>query len=425
MSIAVRPHTKLLAALVAAGAVAAAPTVVTTVHTTPVLSGIDVQPVSFVTDALYSFGDVVNAATNAAVIATDAALGLNFYLDDYDFGAGLPFNPVFAGLAAIQNPGEIGSLLSYAAQAYLNPSGNYPYYTYPYYANDLVLQQLVDILPSSLATPISNAINGVADGIDNVLANLSDPTAGADAMNALYSTVLGRLVYAAQYSLSIPVGLAGQVAYYAAYLPGDLEATVESAIKNPAAIPGLLSNLAYNLLSPTLGDGLLGNVVYTLVKPLFFLPAPIGESSLNAGDGLAWNVYQGFVDVVNNLLSFLPTPVSPAPFGAARSAAALAPAAAAEAEGSSVPQAKAASPHRQQSAASVRADAAPAKSAAAGKATASDVDAETPSTEGSSDSPVVKSRGADSSSSSARSSKADAGSSRAGHADRAARKGAA
>ena len=94
-------------------------------------------------------------------------------------------------------------------------------------------------------------INGFADGINDAFASLPDPTAGYRLrMWEQYNTPIGRLIYAAQDAIALPVTLGVAVAYYLAYLPANLEATVESAIQNPADIPGLLSNLVYDALDP-------------------------------------------------------------------------------------------------------------------------------------------------------------------------------
>jgi hypothetical protein len=334
-----RPHTKFAAVLLAAGMVATAPAVVGAgPETLPVLSNVAVQPASFVTDALNGLGDVVSAAADAFLIGTDFALGLNYYWDDSDFGWGVPINPVFLASAFVENP---GSALSYLLQTYLNPSNNYVnpndnteyYYAYPWYVKSSIIEPLVNLLPASLASALNGAINGFADGINDAFASLPDPTAAINHMWEQYNTPIGRLIYAAQDVIALPVTLGVAVAYYLAYLPANLEATLESAIQNPADIPGLLSNLVYDALAPNLYDGLLGNLSYNLLKPLFFLPAPIGESGFGMQDGLAYSVYQGFATAVSGLLSYLPTPITPTPFpfpaaaapAAAKSADAAAP----------------------------------------------------------------------------------------------------
>ncbi|MCX2934787.1 hypothetical protein ORI20_31465 [Mycobacterium sp. CVI_P3] len=323
MFVASRPRTKLAAALLAAGVIATAPAVVgATPETLPTFSGDGVRNASFVTDALYSFGDVVSAAVSAVEIGTDLALGLNYYWDDTDFGYGVPINPVFWAAAFVDNP---GSALSYLLQTYLNPSDNYVdpsnpmtyYYAYPWYVKADVLTPLVNVLPASLATAINDAINNVADGINDAFTNLPDPTAAIDSVWLQYNTPIGRLIYAAQDAIALPVTLSVAVAYYLAYLPADVEATVESAIQNPADIPGLVSHLIYGALDPNLYDGLLGTLTYNLVKPLFFLPSPIGESGFGMQDGLAYSAYSGFVSAVSGLLSNLPAPITPTPFPAA------------------------------------------------------------------------------------------------------------
>ena len=330
MSVALRPHTKLAAALMTAGVVAAGPTVTgTSPEALPVLSNVAVHPTSLITDALYGAGDVVSAVADTFLIGTDLALGLNYYWDDSDFGYGVPTNPLFFAVAAAQNP---GSALSWLAQTYLNPSDNYANYSYPWYFKSAVIEPLVGLLPAALSSPVLDAINGVANSINVALSSLPDPTPAVDSLWYQYDTVAGSALYALQSAIALPVTLLTAATYYLAYLPATVEATVESAIRQPADIPGLVSNLVWDALDPNLYGGLLGNVSYNLFKPAFFLPAPIGDTSIGAHDGLAYNAYQGFANAVTGLLSLLPTPVAPTPFAAAASSATSAAASPAAAE---------------------------------------------------------------------------------------------
>jgi hypothetical protein len=327
MTISVRPRTKLLAALMAAGVVAAGPTLTDAGSTSlPALSHAAVQPASFITDALLNAGEVVAAAANTVSIGADALLGLNYSYDNSDYGVGVPFNPLFAAAIALQDPTQIGSLLSYVTQLYTNPSDDYAYYTYPWYLKAYVLESLTALLPAPLDASATDALNAIADGINNVLSGLPDPTAAAEAMAALYNSDLGNAIYAGQLAIAAPVNVAVDAAFYLGYLPADLEATVEASLQNPANIPGLISNLIWNAFGPSLYGGLLGNVAFNLVNPALYLPAPIGGTG-----GLVDNAYSGFVDGVTNLLNtVLPAPISPydstdLPDAKAASAAADAP----------------------------------------------------------------------------------------------------
>ena len=313
MSSAVRPHTKLAAAMLAAGVVAAAPTALGAApDALPVLNGMGVRPVSFVTDALYSAGDAVAAVTNAIEIGVDSVVGLNYYWDDSDYNFGVPVNPVSLALAALQNP---GSAVSYLAQLLLNPSDSYANYTYPWYFKVAVVEQLVNILPAPLSAQIIGAINNLADGINTFFAaNLPDPTPTVDYLAGVYSGQPGWSVYALQNALAVPTQVLSALTYYVAYLPANLEATVESAIQTPADIPGLLSNLVYDALDPDLYDGLLGNLAWIVTKPFYSLPSPISD--------VVDNFYTGFTTAVSGLLSNLPTPIAPTPFPSAAVSAA-------------------------------------------------------------------------------------------------------
>jgi hypothetical protein len=82
-----------------------------------------------------------------------------------------------------------------------------------------------------------------------------------------------------------------------------LNSTVESMLRDPSQLPGLKSNLVYNVAYTV--DG----VVYNLVRPLIDLPAPIGYSSTS--DGLVYKTCKGFSDSLDKVLSYLPTPVTP------------------------------------------------------------------------------------------------------------------
>jgi hypothetical protein len=321
MTVSVRPRTKLLASLLAAGVVAATSAVTVPGHDAlPALSNAAVRPASFITDTLYSLSDAVDAATAAAEIAVDAGLGLNYYWNGSDIGVGVPFNPLFAAAIALQNPSQIGSVLSYVTQLYTNPSWNdYPYYTYPSYFNSIVLQPLANLLPAPIGPAIVDALNNVADGINTAFQNaLPDPTAAVDAMAALYDTTAGRLAYSTQLGIAaVPYVIAG-AAYWAGYLPALVEASVESALAHPADIPGLVSNLIYYTVDPW--SGLLSNLTYPFANAAYYAPSPIGYTGTS--DGLVWSAYTSLNDGFESLLnSVLPTPIEPTPFASAAAAA--------------------------------------------------------------------------------------------------------
>jgi hypothetical protein len=289
----VRPHTKLAAALVAAGVVsAAAITGVPENRALPVLN-IDVAKTSVITDVLEGFGDAVNGVASGLAWIGDGA-------------ASLPFDATYAIAVAAQDPSSAPNVLSWLVQRYVNPSINYPNFTYPYQVKVDSIEPLAALLPSALGDAIINGVNGISDAINDALAVL--PGAIPDSLvDQFQSTDIGRLVLAANLAATAPGWMLYSTAYYLGYLPADLEATFESAIQDPSEIPGLVSNLVYGLLSPS--GSLFGDLLFYASQPLTTLPGPIGELATNAVNAIA--------DSVDNLLSLLPTPISPTPFPSA------------------------------------------------------------------------------------------------------------
>ncbi|CAN5512029.1 hypothetical protein BH09ACT7_BH09ACT7_58430 [soil metagenome] len=298
MTISVRPRTKMLAALMAAGVVVAGtPAVTMAEHSAlPALSTVAVQPASLITDALYSFGDAVYAGTWAIGIPVDAVISA-------------PFDAIFSAAGALEDPQAIGSVLSFLAQRYLNPADDYPYYSYPWDFNANVLETLAGLLPYPLSQAAIDSLTAVADGIGNVLSVLPDPTTGADLFdyNRL-DTFLGSALYATQLGLLAPVYALANTATWLGYEPAVVAETIEAAFQNPADIPGLVSNLVYGVLDPD--DGLLGQVAWPFVNAASYAPPPLGWSDTN--DGLALNAYGAFSAAVNAVLgAVLPTPIVP------------------------------------------------------------------------------------------------------------------
>lgn len=309
MNATVRPlPTKLAAAFLAAGVISTGALIAPDKAPLPVVSA-DVANASVITDALYRLGDVVNGAAYGYAITQDA-------------GSSLPFDVATAFAIAAQNPTLAPSLLSWLVNRYANPSYDYGYpsegtgyFTYPTYFRNYSLEVIAGALPFPLgpagADPglINNAANAIGQAVGGFLGGvLPNPAGGLAATDAFWATDIGKTVVAANLAVTAPVWALYSTAFYLGYLPADLEATFESAIRNPTEIPGLLSNLAYDLLS---SDGLVGFLIDDFSAPLRALPGPIGVlaenlvASLNAG--------------IDNLLSVLPAPIEPTPFPSATS----------------------------------------------------------------------------------------------------------
>lgn len=296
MTVTVRSHTKLAAAFLAAGVVAAASPgwVPLAEKAAPVVSSQAVQSASVVTDLLFNFGTMVSGATTIVEAPIEAAL----WSPDYAFST---------LVLSLRNPAIIGSLLSFVAQQYTNP-------LYGGFASYGVggLTDITSVLPPPIGTWLTGAVNGTAGRIGSLLDALPDPTAGSDAFyDFVNNNFVGNIVDDINWLALAPLYSITATVRYLGYLPYDLEATLESALRYPSEIPGLLSNLVRGLVEPY--NGLLGQIVDSFVAPLTYLPfvgAPIEA------------VYTAIANGVEKLLDLLPAPIAPTPFLATSSAAA-------------------------------------------------------------------------------------------------------
>jgi hypothetical protein len=317
MQVSVRPYTRMSAALLAAGVVAAAaPVVATPGHgAIPAISNVAVHPASFITDSLLNFGDAVNTGASAVAIPADMIMSL-------------PFDAFYAlaigGGALLQSDPDAelaGSVASWLVQRYLNPSDNYSQYSYPWDLKANVLAPIAGALPAPLDASVISALNGAADAINAALSALPDPTKGASAVSDYWlNTATGTQLRATQLVLLAPVYALAYAVTWAGYLPAEVEAAVEHAIAKPADIPGLISNLVNLTLNPNrdpetgVAYGLLGGVVTPFVDAGSWLSAPIGDTVNYDGSvtsGLATKSYDTVTTVINGLLNLLPAPVSP------------------------------------------------------------------------------------------------------------------
>jgi len=299
MTATVRPHTRLASALLAAGVVAtASPLIQVPERAVPSVSFAAVQPTSVVTDVLNNVGDVVYGATWAL---SAPIYGL----------VSLPWNAVYALTTAVKDPALIPSVLSYVAQIYFNPDSTSGGTAYGVKEG---LLEIISTLPNPLGTWAAGTVNTFSALVDGLFSAFPDSTAGGDVFEDLaYYLTPGRALFAVRQALVAPVEIIADVLTWLGYLPGQLEATLESAIRAPAEIPGLFSNLVRSVVD--LNTGVLGWVVRDLVRPLRYLPDPIGDTLANGYFGLAQQWHMAQTVAVGNLLdALLPAPVTPTPF---------------------------------------------------------------------------------------------------------------
>jgi hypothetical protein len=332
-SSAVRPHTKLAAAMLAAGIVSGATVVAMPEQHLPTVTA-DVANASFVTDALRNFGLFVNYGAGGAAVATEGALAL-------------PFDAALGLVAAQNNPSASTGIVSDLINRYVNPSPKFTTdFTYPELLLHYYLPQIASMLPFPLgpnatdAGVIMNIANAYSDAVNDALKNLPDAAAGRDALLAASSTDIGQVIGAAKTAAWAPVTIALSTVAYLGNLPATLEASVENAIRQPDQLPGLMSNLVYGLLNtstPGMSKGFLVQLFDQIIAPIQAMPAPIG--GLNS---FVEQIHDSVYGAINNFLAGLPAPVTPVAFGdePAASSAPGGSAAASTASPSAVPAAR-------------------------------------------------------------------------------------
>lgn len=299
MSVTVRPHTKMMSAVLAAGVVvAAAPAWVPEAQeAAAAVSTQAVQPAGFISDLLWNVGRTANGIGSSILIPIDALITL-------------PFDAFSALLVGLQTSEYRADLASWLANRYLNPSDLYADegpYTYPNAFKNWGLEDAIALLPPSAQVAITAFVNGIADRINGVLGDLADPITGEYVMQAFWGSGLGRVAESLRGVFVAPLWAVSDVVNYAGYLPYELFSTLEAAVQDPRDIPGLISNVAWRLLGP---DGLVGDLIYDFSYPLTNLPGLVGQISTQVRDVI--------YNVLARVLSILPAPISPWSSAAAR-----------------------------------------------------------------------------------------------------------
>lgn len=300
--------TRLAAAALTAGVVVAGSAIGTTERVQPIIEA-KVVNTSLITDFFGSVGWFVQGAAGSVAIPIDAVVSL-------------PFDALTAIAVSVQHPDYVPSVLSWLVNRYANPAESYPYYTYPWdfktnALGDIALAFPYPLGPSGTQPGLINSIvDGIANTIGGALSGLPDPAAGAAGADAFWATTAGRILTSVNNLPLAPVWALWDVTDYAGFLPYNVVATIESAIKSPQAIPGLISNLIYGLLGSDAQGGLAGYLINDLSYPLTTLPGPVGQFATN----VVANLQQG----LDNLLANLPAPVPPNVL-AAKTAAGAAP----------------------------------------------------------------------------------------------------
>jgi hypothetical protein len=303
-------------AIVGASVLAATPTLATPPDMkalNPAISHADVNPASFITDLVEGFNTVSVAGGHAAQIGIDTI-------------AGLPIGLAGAANAAIANPSNIPNIVNFLAYSFLNPAydPHLPSQSVLFQFGSQVIFPLATLLPPPLATAVLTAFSHIGSAIGAGLALLpGDHYTGAFAVGVGIATlpgivgtpleafkILGDALGAAIGGTVLPYDLSTSPPTPNISLPGIagwfgrqpiiVLATLQAAIADPSAIPGLLSYLTYNLLAAP----------SPVFLPEFDGPTALGFPSLPFPYGSTSLFTAGFAPIALALGEVLPAPLA-------------------------------------------------------------------------------------------------------------------
>jgi hypothetical protein len=256
---------------------------------------IAVEQKALINDLLNGFA-AVSDATGATI-----ANALSFIGDEPNFAARWV-------QALAQNPELAASIASWVVTAELLDFVGIP---------DPLITTVAGQLPPQLGQPIAQAYLDLLNFIDpgRLGGLLPDPTDGMDAVN---SAVLPPLIDNLTTAFAQAFDSVGDSIWGALILvgqtPNTLLSVAQSAITDPADIPGLASYLAYSLINPFSNPEPIDSIYSLAIEPLIdgvidIAPPPVGGAA-----GLVAAVKTSLDNVLTAILDALPAPVIPSPF---------------------------------------------------------------------------------------------------------------
>lgn len=299
MQLCLKPYVTNGVVIVGAAALVAAPIAISPPdigQPTPVAErSIAVEPKALINDLLNAFAAVTDATGETIANAL--------------FFVGVEPNFVARWVQALaQNPELAASIASAVVTLELLDLVDIP---------SPLINTIAGLLPPQLGQSISQAYAGLFNFIDpgRLGGLLPDPTDGINAINAaLLPPLVDNLTNGFLQAVdSVGVSMWGALIFLG-QTPNTLLSVAQSAVTNPADIPGLASFLAYSLINPFSNPVLIDSVYSLAIEPLIDGVINIAPPPLGGAAGLVATVKNSLDSALTAILDALPAPVFPSPF---------------------------------------------------------------------------------------------------------------
>ena len=177
-----------------------------------------------------------------------------------------------------------------------------------------LIDTIASLLPPQLGEPISQAYANLINFIDpgRLGGLLPDPVDGINAINAaLLPPLVDNLTNGFLQAFdSVGVSIWGAL-IFVGQMPNTLLSVAQSAVTDPADIPGLASFLAYSLINPFSNPVLIDSIYSLAIEPLIDGTIGIAPPPIGGAGGLVATVKNSLDNALTAILDALPPPDFP------------------------------------------------------------------------------------------------------------------